>query len=86
MLFHDRRRTAIRNMVRAGIPERLAMAISGHKTSGVSDRSNIASQDDLKEAVRKRQAFNEKQVEQLQFSYTRPKTKKKVAALNSLNA
>lgn len=77
LLFHDLRRGAIRTMVRASIPERVAMAISWHETWSVFDLYKIVSQDDLKDAARKRQAFREIQAGQLQFSYNPTISKKK---------
>jgi len=81
LMFHDLRRSALTSMTRAGIPERVAMTISGHKTRSVFDRYNIVSPQDLKDAACKRQEFNDLQKSRLQNGYIDPNKAKRVVAL-----
>ena len=63
-LFHDLRRCAVRNMVRAGVPTDVARSISGHKTSSIFSRYNIVAEDQKRDALERTQDYLREAIEQ----------------------
>ena len=60
-LRYDTQRAVVRNLTRAGVPERVAMEITGHKTRAVFDRYNIISEKDLQNVGSSLSAYVEQQ-------------------------
>jgi len=62
-IFHDLRRSGIRDYIRSGTPERVVMDISGHLTRSTFDRYNISSDKDIEEAAERRNRYAQEQAE-----------------------
>lgn len=76
-LFHDLRRTGVRNLIRSGVSQKTAMLISGHKTDSIFRRYQIIDESDIEEACEKLEEFQQKkkriQTDDLSKTYQNPK-------------
>ena len=64
--LHDCRRTAARNLIRANVPERVAMLLTGHKSRAIFDRYNIIHEQELLDAGDQLVAYLAQQAQQAQ--------------------
>jgi integrase len=60
-LFHDLRRSAVRDMIRSKVPQTVARSISGHKTNSIFDRYNVTDDHDQREALQRMQQYRQEQ-------------------------
>ena len=58
-LFHDFRRTAVRNLVRSGVDPPTAREITGHRTAAVFSRYDIINTDDMRHALKRRATYEQ---------------------------
>ena len=64
-LFHDLRRSAVRNMVQAGVAQQVAMKVSGHRTASMFERYNIIVEPDVRQALAKTEQYRQTATEKV---------------------
>lgn len=69
LIVHDLRRTAARNLRRAGVAEGVIQKIGGWKTRSVFERYNIVTQTDIQDAMLKLQRSEQKPVTQNGYNF-----------------